>query len=92
MLQLSLDGRRLYVTNSLYSTWDNQFYPDMRSWLLTAALAAVRAGWLAPRRLQPTIGARLGRPGRAVVAVGVASVAATVDVAAAVAMTHGTLG
>ena len=27
MLQLSLDGRRLYVTNSLYSTWDNQFYP-----------------------------------------------------------------
>jgi selenium-binding protein 1 len=34
MLQLSYDGRRLYVTNSLYSTWDNQFYPDMRSWLL----------------------------------------------------------
>jgi selenium-binding protein 1 len=29
MLQLSLDGRRLYVTNSLLSTWDNQFYPDM---------------------------------------------------------------
>jgi selenium-binding protein 1 len=34
MLQLSLDGRRLYVTNSLYSTWDNQFYPELRSWLL----------------------------------------------------------
>ena len=34
MLQLSLDGRRLYVTNSLYSTWDNQFYPGLRSWLL----------------------------------------------------------
>lgn len=29
MLQLSLDGRRLYVTNSLYSPWDNQFYPDI---------------------------------------------------------------
>ncbi len=29
MLQLSLDGRRLYVTNSLYSSWDNQFYPAM---------------------------------------------------------------
>jgi selenium-binding protein 1 len=29
MLQLSLDGKRLYVTNSLYSTWDNQFYPDL---------------------------------------------------------------
>ena len=34
MLQLSYDGRRLYVTNSLYSTWDNQFYPELRSWLL----------------------------------------------------------
>lgn len=29
MLQLSLDGQRLYVTNSLFSTWDNQFYPDL---------------------------------------------------------------
>jgi methanethiol oxidase len=34
MIQLSLDGRRLYVSNSLYSTWDNQFYPGLRSWLL----------------------------------------------------------
>jgi methanethiol oxidase len=34
MIQLSFDGRRLYVTNSLYSTWDNQFYPGLRSWLL----------------------------------------------------------
>ena len=29
MLQLSLDGKRLYVTNSLLSSWDNEFYPDM---------------------------------------------------------------
>ncbi len=29
MLQLSLDGERLYVTSSLLSSWDNQFYPDM---------------------------------------------------------------
>jgi selenium-binding protein 1 len=29
MLQLSLDGKRLYVTSSLYSSWDNQFYPKM---------------------------------------------------------------
>jgi methanethiol oxidase len=34
MLQLSLDGQRLYVTNSLYSTWDNQFYPGLHSWLM----------------------------------------------------------
>ena len=31
MLQLSLDGKRLYVTSSLLSSWDNQFYPDIAS-------------------------------------------------------------
>jgi selenium-binding protein 1 len=30
MLQLSLDGKRLYVTNSLFSTWDDQFYPELK--------------------------------------------------------------
>ena len=34
MLQASLDGQRIYVTNSLYSTWDNQFYPDLRGWMV----------------------------------------------------------
>jgi selenium-binding protein 1 len=29
MLQLSLDGKRLYTTSSLLSSWDNQFYPDI---------------------------------------------------------------
>ncbi len=29
MLQISLDGKRLYVTNSLFSAWDNQFYPQI---------------------------------------------------------------
>ena len=29
MIQLSLDGKRLYVTNSLFSAWDQQFYPEM---------------------------------------------------------------
>ena len=29
MLQLSLDGKRLYVTNSLYGPWDDQFYPEI---------------------------------------------------------------
>lgn len=28
MLQLSLDGERLYWTTSLFSSWDNQFFPD----------------------------------------------------------------
>uniref|UniRef100_F1L0D8 Selenium-binding protein 1 n=1 Tax=Ascaris suum TaxID=6253 RepID=F1L0D8_ASCSU len=30
MLQLSLDGKRLYVTTSLFSKWDEQFYPKMK--------------------------------------------------------------
>ncbi|KAM0044985.1 putative selenium-binding protein [Helianthus debilis subsp. tardiflorus] len=29
MIQLSLDGKRLYVTNSLFSKWDKQFYPEV---------------------------------------------------------------
>ena len=34
MVEVSRDGRRLYVTNSLYRTWDEQFYPDgIRGWL-----------------------------------------------------------
>lgn len=28
MMQLSLDGKRLYITSSLFSPWDKQFYPD----------------------------------------------------------------
>ena len=34
MLQLSLDGKRLYVSTSLYSKWDKQFYPDMNAYVL----------------------------------------------------------
>ena len=29
MVQLSLDGKRLYVSTSLFSSWDKQFYPEM---------------------------------------------------------------
>ncbi len=28
MVEISRDGSRVYWTNSLYSTWDDQFYPD----------------------------------------------------------------
>jgi methanethiol oxidase len=28
MVEVSRDGRRVYVTNSLYTPWDAQFYPD----------------------------------------------------------------
>jgi selenium-binding protein 1 len=47
MLQLSLDGKRLYVTNSLYSPWDNQFYPGIRekgSHLLRLDCDTIRGG------------------------------------------------
>jgi methanethiol oxidase len=30
MIQLSLDGKRLYITNSLFSACDKQFYPELR--------------------------------------------------------------
>ena len=52
MIQLSLDGRRLYVTNSLYSTWDNQFYPGLRSWLLRVDCVARRRHGGRPRLLR----------------------------------------
>ena len=64
MLQLSLDGRRLYVTNSLYSTWDNQFYPGLASWLLPRQLRPRTAAW----RSTPTSSSTCttGRAGRRV--------------------------
>jgi selenium-binding protein 1 len=34
MVEISRDGRRVYLTNSLYRSWDEQFYPDgIRGWL-----------------------------------------------------------
>ena len=42
MLQLSLDGKRLYVTNSLYSSWDNQFYPQIGQARLVPAADRLR--------------------------------------------------
>jgi methanethiol oxidase len=34
MVEISRDGRRVYVTNSLYRTWDEQLYPDgIRGWM-----------------------------------------------------------
>ena len=34
MVEISRDGKRVYVTNSLYRSWDEQFYPDgIRGWM-----------------------------------------------------------
>jgi selenium-binding protein 1 len=35
MVEVSRDGKRVYVTNSLYSSWDSQFYPQgFDGWLV----------------------------------------------------------
>lgn len=35
MVELSRDGRRIYFTNSLYASWDAQFYPEgIRGWMV----------------------------------------------------------
>jgi selenium-binding protein 1 len=35
MVELSRDGRRVYLTNGLYSPWDEQFYPEgLKSWMV----------------------------------------------------------
>jgi selenium-binding protein 1 len=35
MVEISRDGRRVYLTNSLYTPWDKQFYPDgIRGWMV----------------------------------------------------------
>jgi methanethiol oxidase len=40
MVELSRDGRRVYLTNSLYAAWDEQFYPEgIRTWFVKADAA-----------------------------------------------------
>jgi selenium-binding protein 1 len=35
MVEVSRDGRRIYFTNSLYASWDAQFYPDgIEGWMV----------------------------------------------------------
>jgi selenium-binding protein 1 len=35
MVELSRDGRRVYLTNSLYAAWDAQFYPEgINGWMV----------------------------------------------------------
>jgi selenium-binding protein 1 len=50
MVEVSRDGRRVYVTNSLYTPWDAQFYPDgIRGWMAKVD-AAPGGGLSADRR------------------------------------------
>ena len=68
MLQLSLDGRRLYVTNSLYSTWDNQFYPEIArqgSWLVQINCDTSRGGLSVDEQIFVDFGREPNGPARA---------------------------
>jgi selenium-binding protein 1 len=41
MVEVSRDGKRVYLTNSLYTPWDAQFYPDgIRSWMVKLDVGA----------------------------------------------------
>jgi selenium-binding protein 1 len=46
MVEVSRDGRRVFVSNSLYRSWDEQFYPEgIRGWV--AKLDVAPTGGLA---------------------------------------------
>ncbi len=48
MVEISRDGRRVYLTNSLYSAWDDVFYPDgVGAWMAKLDADTV-AGGLVP--------------------------------------------
>ncbi|MCZ0963159.1 selenium-binding protein SBP56-related protein [Paracoccus benzoatiresistens] len=44
MVEISRDGRRVYWTNSLYSAWDDQFYPGDRGGAMVKADAGADGG------------------------------------------------
>jgi selenium-binding protein 1 len=48
MVEVSRDGRRVYLTNSLYGAWDDVFYPDGVGAWMTKLDADVSAGGLVP--------------------------------------------
>jgi methanethiol oxidase len=68
MLQLSLDGKRLYVTDSLFSSWDNQFYPNIAkqgSLVLQLDADTEKGGLTVNERFLVDFGKEPGGPARA---------------------------
>jgi selenium-binding protein 1 len=44
-VEISRDARRVYVTNSLHSAWDDQFYPDgLEGWMIKVDVDPRRGG------------------------------------------------
>jgi selenium-binding protein 1 len=55
MVEVSRDGRRVYVTNALFTPWDAQFYPDgIRGWMARVDAAPGGGMALDPRFLVQT--------------------------------------
>jgi methanethiol oxidase len=48
MVEVSRDGRRVYVTNSLYASWDEIFYPDGVGAWMARIDADVESGGITP--------------------------------------------
>ena len=60
MVEVSRDGRRVYVTNSLYGAWDDQFFPDgVGAWMAKIDTDPSTGGLTHRRALLP---ARRGLP------------------------------
>jgi 56kDa selenium binding protein (SBP56) len=70
MVEVSRDGKRVYFTNSLYSAWDEQVYPEgIRTWFVKADAASDGSLHFDPKffvtsnehRLQPSTARRWRR-------------------------------
>ena len=54
MVEVSRDGRRVYLTNSLYGAWDDQFYPDgVGAWMAKIDTDPVAGGMTLDERFFP---------------------------------------
>jgi selenium-binding protein 1 len=54
MVEVSRDGKRVYVTNSLYGAWDDQFYPDgVGAWLAKIDVDTENGGMSLDQRFFP---------------------------------------
>jgi len=59
MLEISRDGKRIYVTNSLYGAWDKAFYPEgIRGWISLVNVAPNGAMTIDPDFFIPFTGER----------------------------------
>ncbi|MEO0426870.1 MAG: selenium-binding protein SBP56-related protein [Pseudomonadota bacterium] len=54
MVEVSRDGKRVYWTNSLYSTWDDQFYPGERGAAMVKADVGENGGLTLDPKFFPT--------------------------------------